>query len=319
MTPIVIPLAQASEWKHAEMGDHMELRYLIRSAMQYVQDPHIIVVGHRPAWLRTGAFRQHGTSLSVQCTHIAATDDHEVKDVNMINKINLACRHLIDIGHKKGFIRCSDDQLFLKPYQPKIYHRGTIRQYVQRKEQEAQSAHNETLKGGHSLKLHKGEEQASIPVELTKFDRKLIANMSIFDDPNAKQGVALNADSAHLPTWILSPENWLQTMEEMDEVIKAFTPTLNSLYVNANYRELWQKVGFELAVAASERPNKPTHILIHRFNGTKTIDKEQLPLFNLSASRARFLSYTDRAITGTDQTLNWWIMQRFPEKSLLED
>lgn len=94
---VVIPLGSGSVW-----DDNNELRYCLRALEQNFLDlRHIFVVGTRPGWLN---------ELAV---HIPAEDVYRHnKDANIIRKILLACGHP---DMSSAFVRCSDDELFIKP------------------------------------------------------------------------------------------------------------------------------------------------------------------------------------------------------------
>jgi len=90
---VVIPLSAGS--KHGDA----ELRYCLRSIAKHFEGlGRVWIVGHRPTWLR-----------GIQ--HIPAGDSHISKDVNIIRKIEAACR----AGVSRQFVRISDDQILLRP------------------------------------------------------------------------------------------------------------------------------------------------------------------------------------------------------------
>jgi len=90
---VVISLSAGS--RHGDA----ELRYALRSIEKHVEDlGRVWVIGHRPAWLRG-------------VEHIPAGDPSRVKDVNILAKIEAACR----AGVSERFLRFSDDQVILRP------------------------------------------------------------------------------------------------------------------------------------------------------------------------------------------------------------
>jgi len=81
-----------------QAGD-AELRYALRSIEQHVEDLRKVwIVGHRPAWLRG-------------VEHIPAEDPSQIKDANILAKIEAACR----AGCSDRFVFWSDDQILLCP------------------------------------------------------------------------------------------------------------------------------------------------------------------------------------------------------------
>jgi len=104
---IVIPLC-----KKSKANDDWEIRYCLRSIEKYVQSPRVILVGYKPDFIDN-------------VLHLPLGDPYVVnKDANIINKILYACHH---IG--RDFIRLSDDQYFIKPYEPKIYNCGELKSH----------------------------------------------------------------------------------------------------------------------------------------------------------------------------------------------
>lgn len=98
MIDIVIPLGNKCGW-----GDYQELKYALRSAEKYV--PHLgnaYVIGAKPGWL----LPEFHLDLPDPYTHN--------KDANLIQKVVYAASQP-GITHK--FIRMSDDQLFLAPFE----------------------------------------------------------------------------------------------------------------------------------------------------------------------------------------------------------
>ena len=328
MTPVVIPLSEASEWNNKDLGTHIELRYLIRSIIRHVPDPHIIVVGHRPEWLRTGAFTQQGITSNIQCTHLPAKDDHFIADTNMIRKISLAARHLQSIGHKKGFLRCSDDQLFLKDYRtPTVYHRGFVSDYITKKLHAAKVSHEAAMKGGSAPAPPADPNLPTVPVELTNYERRLFNVAAHYDEIH--QGVfTLNTDMAHVPIWILSPENWLKTMDETQELWDVDNDgigvTLNTLYVAHNMKEIANSVNIKPATEPIDsfkreviRPVFTSFILA---SGTElSRDVNTLHRLRGWADKSKFLCYNSGGINDRSGWLARYITTRFATKSILED
>ena len=97
---VVVPLGRN------ERRDHWELKYLLRSLEKNMPDlGQVWVVGYKPSW-----------ATNIQW--VPAEDSYPVnKDGNIINKIYEVCNQSKLSSH---FLRCSDDQLLLKPL-PKDY------------------------------------------------------------------------------------------------------------------------------------------------------------------------------------------------------
>jgi hypothetical protein len=103
---IVIPLGPKCGWGH-----YNELKYALRSAEQYVDGlGKVWIIGHRPDWIKNVTFIEFGDPY----THN--------KDANLIQKI--AYVSTCDVSDP--FIRMSDDQVFLKPFQKTNYHVGEV-------------------------------------------------------------------------------------------------------------------------------------------------------------------------------------------------
>lgn len=91
---LVVPLSA-----HSRGHEDLELRYMLRSVSKHCKDLwRVLIVGHRPAWLKVGD----------QLSHIPCDDPHaRAKDANIIRKILLACKEL-----GEDCIVNSDDQIF---------------------------------------------------------------------------------------------------------------------------------------------------------------------------------------------------------------
>jgi len=91
---LVVPLSA-----HSRGHEDLELRYMLRSVSRHFQDLcRVLIVGHRPAWLKMGN----------RLEHLACDDPHpRAKDANIIRKILKACEYL-----GEDFIVNSDDQIF---------------------------------------------------------------------------------------------------------------------------------------------------------------------------------------------------------------
>ena len=91
---VVIPLSAGS--RHGDA----ELRYALRSMCRHFEDlGRVWVIGPWPAWLRG-------------VEHIPARDDHSSKDINIIRKLELACRQE---KLSERFVFWSDDQVLADP------------------------------------------------------------------------------------------------------------------------------------------------------------------------------------------------------------
>lgn len=298
MTPIIIPLAEQCDWKNHESGEtHQELKYLICSAVEYVQDPLIIVVGHRPDWLEVGRHTRHGITNSVEIVHLEAYDDQETnKDANMIHKVALGCKHLLERGHTGGFIRASDDQLFLAPYEPCVYSTGWIRQYIL--EEVARANKN---KGFDQLRFN------HLVSQMSDFKKRLYATGEfyesgpiIFDYKTKTDCTALNFD-CHVPQWYLSPQSFIEVAQQGAAMVAAGV-TINSFYLNAVEKQLREQLGDKYI----RYPNNAV-IMEHGID----IDLRMIGLFRKDVARASFLSYNAKAIKDRSGTLKRYIVERF--------
>lgn len=91
---VVYPLSNYSKNR-----EDLELRYSLRSLAQQSWVRRIILVGHKPSWVK-------------DVVHIPFEDQHRPKDANIISKILAACQYP-DIT--SSFVVNSDDQYILKP------------------------------------------------------------------------------------------------------------------------------------------------------------------------------------------------------------
>lgn len=100
---IVIPVGQKCGW-----GDYQELKYALRSAQEFVPDlGRAWIVGYCPGWLNPKY-------------HLPAIDPYKHnKDANLIQKVAYACGQP-ELSDR--FIRMSDDQLFLAPFEDVLWY-----------------------------------------------------------------------------------------------------------------------------------------------------------------------------------------------------
>ena len=300
MTPIVIPLAETSDWSDPDLmdkGEHQELKYLMRSAIENVDTPHFIIVGHLPLWLLEGTFKKEGISSSYKVTHLAWPDDPDLdKDLNMMRKVNRACEHLKQIGHTKGFIRASDDQLFLNKYQPGIYHRGFIQEYFLYK-----------------IAVHNAQK-SNEELPMNSWEMRLANTGSVFDKSNKRTALLFDI---HVPQWYLSADSWINAMEQLYELeLPGETGvTINSFYYNAIQKELFdQPIEIQTAVAGVENrkiQKNPDYILV---DNKIDPDLRIIGVFRQGCEKAKFLSYNRKGIRDKSGTLKRFIQSRFPKK-----
>lgn len=98
---LVIPVSKNSGWK-----GHIELLFTLRSVEKYLNPKKVYIVGHRPNWIQN-------------IVHISQPDPYPGnKDANMINKI------LHATYYTNHFVRMSDDQILLAPFDSNLYHNG---------------------------------------------------------------------------------------------------------------------------------------------------------------------------------------------------
>jgi hypothetical protein len=95
-----------------------ELRYSLRSAEQYCAHTHVLVVGHKPQWLRG-------------VHHHQLMDPYPSGVQNVIHKLSAALH--AGLLHER-FMLMNDDMLFLRqvPVPPHTYTRGTLADRVAR-------------------------------------------------------------------------------------------------------------------------------------------------------------------------------------------
>ena len=111
---VVIPLGTGS--RHGDA----ELRYCLRSIERHLEAVgRIWIIGHRPGWLKDAEENTNshlsalisGDQCSPSLRHLPFDDSHRSKDINIIKKIEAACR----AGVSERFVFWSDDQLLLRP------------------------------------------------------------------------------------------------------------------------------------------------------------------------------------------------------------
>lgn len=102
---VVYPIGCSPDWGHYE-----ELRYSLRSLQQNLDNlGTVYLVGQLPDW-------------ATNVMHIPHIDSYGTnKDANLINKVLLACYQPELTRH---FIRLSDDQYMLRPYDWEVQHRA---------------------------------------------------------------------------------------------------------------------------------------------------------------------------------------------------
>lgn len=111
---VVIPLSAGSRHEDAE------LRYCLRSIERHLENVgRVWIVGHRPKWLRCEEARESRESddwdsrdsRHSRVIHLPCGDSHRSKDVNIIRKLEAACK----AGVSERFVFWSDDQILLRP------------------------------------------------------------------------------------------------------------------------------------------------------------------------------------------------------------
>lgn len=211
MTPILLPLATKSDIKN-----HGEARYLLRSALKYVKDPWFIIIGHRPDWLAV----DKGTTKEItevgRVTHIEMADLPSTNpDHNMARKIFEGCKHLKSCGHVGGFIRVSDDNLFLAPYQPTIWVGDSIERYLFK------------IDGLKALARQNGSINGLTNSHAERMRRYLVYMKNVIPLQYA------NFDT-HVPMWYFSPDSFIEFYTKNEGLFHADRATINSAYYNSS-------------------------------------------------------------------------------------
>ena len=91
---VVIPLSTESAW------DNNEIRYTLRALERNLLDLDcVFICGAKPAWIK-------------DVVHLPTADRWPNRDANTIDALLVACK----AGVGKEFLRCSDDEVLLRPY-----------------------------------------------------------------------------------------------------------------------------------------------------------------------------------------------------------
>lgn len=278
MTPIILPLSEKSD-----VPNHWETRYLLRSILKFVPDPWLIIVGHRPDWLAV----DHGQSRHIQdvgrVTHLPASDDlSKNPDYNMGAKILKGCNLLVAHGHTTGFIRVSDDNLFLSPYQKRIYVGDTIKNFITKMDnlkQVARQAQNGSLMGLEN-----------------KYVNRMRRFLSAMNEAYGEHDIR-NFD-AHVATWYFSPESFIDMWNIYEDLFANDKATINSAYYNCPLVTLELEKQKELLEywLPRQRGESPAIGWIDR-----PIDAEFILAFtrDIRAPKWPLLGYAAQAVKGT--------------------
>lgn len=104
---VVIPLAN----NKSKSRDDFEIHHCLRSIEKFVNPlGNVFIVGYCPPFV-------------TNVNHLPLPDSYVIKDANIINKVLYACYNGVD----ETFIRMSDDEYFLKPYEIGIYSMGDLK------------------------------------------------------------------------------------------------------------------------------------------------------------------------------------------------
>lgn len=211
MTPILLPLSAKSD-----IPNHGETRYLLRSALKYVTSPWLIIIGHRPGWLaveKNGSMHIEGVG---RVTHIACEDLPETNpDHNIARKVFEGCQYLKSNGHVSGFIRASDDNLFLAPYVPTIWVGDTIRNFIKKMDARKELARNTGSIEGLTN---------SYVERMRGYLNFMESTHGIFDYYNF---------DTHVPMWYLSPDSFIDFYEAEGFHFHQNKATINTAYYNS--------------------------------------------------------------------------------------
>ena len=94
----------------------LELRYSLRS-LENIKHWKVFIIWYKPEWINN-------------VIHIKAEDPFEVKALNALHKITIACE---DDRVSNDFILMNDDFYITKPTEIKYYHQGLIKEHLLRR------------------------------------------------------------------------------------------------------------------------------------------------------------------------------------------